>query len=407
MRLKKTVKIESTQVPDYVTRKRLDKYQAEDDVKERLLDFQYWEKFRKPNIAARLQNFVFGGILIDKYNGLRRDEFLLRQYNIKSIAFGSWVKNEDRINFLAALAVAMYDLQTILKTTNLGRKVLQIDWGGIGVKGAAGVFFREHSLITMPRYKRPDKYLARLEDMGFNTSAYRNKFFEPINTPRGTIYTLNKAGKVWIMGTAGWGSFAHEYGHFIDAYIASKALKSDYVTGKYCLPVFDTKDFLKTDPNTNLRYGTLKEKDICRILTGQNIFYKDLLKPEQAFFDWLTAMYFTKSVSKQYGTLYKPNAQYKRLLKYRERYGANWTYWGSIIELWARTFEIYVAEFLSRKGVTNTFLVRADKKFGRDVRYLEGGKVEVIDDDSSYPTRAHVWQNKRVFEKIIDIFVKL
>ena len=155
--------------------------------------------------------------MVDNYNGLRRDEFLIKQYGIKSIGFGSWVKNEDRINFLAILAVSFYDLSTMLKTTNLGKNKLQIDWGGVGRKGAAGVFFGNYNLITMPRYKRPDKYLAQLENLGFDTTRLRQLFFEPITSvQRGTIYTLNKKGKAWIMQTAGWGSFAHEFGHFMD-----------------------------------------------------------------------------------------------------------------------------------------------------------------------------------------------
>jgi hypothetical protein len=407
MPIYKTAKIESTKPPEYRGVKRLDKYIENDETLDRLFEFQYWEKYRKPNIATRLKNFVFGGILVDNYNGLRRDEFLIKQYNLKSIGFGSWVKNEDRINFLAILAVSFYDLSTMFKTTNLGRGVLQLDWGGVGRKGAAGVFFGAYNLITMPRYKRPDKYLAQLESFGMNTDRLRQRFFEPISSvQRGTIYTLNKAGKAWIMQTAGWGSFAHEFGHFMDHTIAKKYIGGsgrNYVSGSSALPTFKSKEFLSSSLSTKKRTAAIDEQYICQMLTGQRLTYNDLNPARKAWFEWLVAMYFIK----QKDQTYRPNTQYKRLIKFCEERGAKWQYWGSIVELWARTWEVYVDEYLSRKGITNRFLVSENAKFGRDVRYLDGGKVVVVDASAAYPTGAHVWENKKVFDKIINIFVKL
>lgn len=405
MPIKKTPKIESTRPPEYTGVKRLDKYIQADETMDRLIEFQYWEKFRKPNIATKLKNFVFGGILIDKYNGLRRDEFLLKQYNIKTIGFGSWVKNEDRINFLAILAVSFYDLSTLLKTTNLGKGKLQIDWGGVGRKNAAGVYFSNFDLITMPRYKRPDKYLATLEKFGYNTQPLRNIYFEKITSvQRGTIYTLNKNGKAWIMTTAGWGSFAHEFGHFMDNQLAKRYIQNErYVSGKNALPLFKSNLFFASNLSTKKRVASVSEEYICEMISGRKLTYNELNPIRKAWFDWLVAMYFVKQRDKTY----RPNGQYKRLLKFTERRGAKWDYWGSIVELWARTFEVYVDESLARKGVTNRFLVASTAKFGRDVRYLDGGKVEVIDAAAAYPTGAHVWENKKVFEKIINIFATL
>jgi hypothetical protein len=405
MPINKTAKIESTRPPEYRRVKRLDKYIEADETIDRLVEFQYWEKYRKPNIATRLKNFVFGGILLDSYNGLRRDEFILKQYNIKSIGFGSWVKNEDRINFLAILAVSFYDLSTVFGSTNLGKGKLQLDWGGVGRKGAAGVFFASYNLITMPRYKRPDKYLAQLEAMGLSTTNLRNRFFEPISSiQRGTIYTLNKEGKAWIMSTAGWGSFAHEFGHFLDHTVAKAYFGSqNFVSGSAALPLFNTKEFLSSSLKTKKRTASIDQKYICEMLTGRRLEYNDLNPASKAWFDWLVAMYFIK----QKDQTYRPNTQYKRLLNYVQENGGKWQYWGSIVELWARTWEVYVDEFLSRKGITNRFLVSKDAKFGRDVRFLDGGKVVIVNASASYPTGSHVWQNKKVFEKIINIFVKL
>lgn len=405
--MKKTSKIESTRPPEYTRVKRLDRYNDSPESIEHVVEFQYWDRYRTPKITNRLKSFIFSGILTDGYNGLRRDEFILKQYNIKSIGFGSWVKNEDRINFLAILAVSLYDLSTILKTNDLGRKRLQLDWGGVGRKGAAGVFFANYDLITMPRYKRPDKYLQQLEKYGLYTGGLIERYFDKINSiQRGTIYTLNKQGKAWIMQTAGWGSWAHEYGHFMDHYIATKYFGSgrsvSFVSGNNTLPDFRSKEFYSSNLKTKQRTASITSDYICSLLTNQKLTYDQLNIASKAFYDWLVAMYFIK----QKDGSFRPNTQYNRLLKFCEERGAKWGYWGSIVELWARSWEVYVSEFLQRKGVNNTFLVKIDKKFGRDIRVLDGGKVVTIDASSAYITGAHVWQNKKYFDKIIDIFVK-
>jgi hypothetical protein len=404
--MKKTAKIESTNIPEISRVKRYDRYLANKEVKARFRDFQYWAMFRKPAIAKGKIDFVFGGILDDVYKGLRRDEHLLKQYNIKSIGFGTWVKNEDRINFLAALSIAFYDLKQVCGSMNLGKGKLQLDWGGVGRKGASGIFFRKDNLISMPRYKRPDKYLAELEKWGGRTSYLKEQYFNSVYTVKGTVYTLNPKGKAWIMQTAGWGSFAHEFGHFIDFRLGQSFDKSGtdkYASGKNALPQFKSNLFLTSNLDRKKRTAAVDEYYISEIITGRNEPYERLNYIEKAFFDWLVAMYFVKQPNKEY----RPNGQYRRLVKFCEDREASWKYWGSLVELWARSFEVYVNEFLERKGIYNRFLVSANAKFGRDIRYLDGGKVEVVDAHSAYVTSAHVWQNKRVFEKIIDIFVKL
>jgi hypothetical protein len=110
-------------------------------------------------------------------------------------------------------------------------------------------------------------------------------------------------------------------------------------------------------------------------------------------------MYFQKTK-----TGYKPNGQYKRLLQ-AKAHGVQWKYWASIVELWARTWEIFVSESLARKGVKNYFLVSGYAKFGRDIRIVDGKPVTVFLGNSVYPTNAHVWANRKVFQNIIDIFV--
>jgi len=205
------------------------------------------------------------------------------------------------------------------------------------------------------------------------------------------------------MSTSGWGSWAHEYGHFMDHYIATKfSGAKNFVTGRNTLPNFKSKEFFSTNLKTKKRIASVTSDYICELLTDKKLSFDQLNEAQKAFHMWLVAMYFIKQKD---GT-FRPNTQYNRILKFCEVNGAKWGYWGSIVELWARSVEVDVVEYLALKNVNNIFLVGINAKFGRDVRFLDGGKVVTINASSAYLTGAHVWQNKKYFEKIIDIFVK-
>ena len=62
--MKKTSKIESTRPPEYTRVKRLDKYNDSVEAIDHVVEFQYWDRYRKPKITTRLKNFIFGGILL-------------------------------------------------------------------------------------------------------------------------------------------------------------------------------------------------------------------------------------------------------------------------------------------------------------------------------------------------------
>lgn len=390
--MKKTTRIEPIVSPPRI--KKYDKYLRNPDVQAEIVEHQYWDLYRKPKVnTGRLKKIIFGGILEDTYNGLRRDEWLLKTYNVKTISYGNWVKNEDRFNFLAILAVSFYDLANLFKDKNLGKKQLTVDWGGIGQGKYKGAFFRDYQLITMPRYIRPDKWLKQLEM--WSISIDKSKYFYRKNVEnRGELLSLNKEGKAMLMRqTSGWGSFAHEFGHFMDYYLGGlNKTPGHWMTGGMKLPWFDKND----------KSLLFTETDLCRLLfNGQKaVSYSQLNRVEKAFFDWLAVMYFQKTKSGGY----KINGQYKRLLGAVAK-GGQWNYWGSIIELWARTWETYVDEALLRKGITNTFLVGGNKKFGRDIRVVQGKPVVLFLGNEVYPTGAHVWENRKVFQNIIDIFV--
>lgn len=116
-------------------------------------------------------------------------------FKFKGYQFGNWVTHEDRFNYLAALTICLFDLNRVLrfKDNNLGLdETLGIAFGARGKKGALAHYEPGSSIINMTRYKEANRFL----------------------TP------LSKAKRFVFSG--GVGSFAHEYGHFLDYFFGSK-----------------------------------------------------------------------------------------------------------------------------------------------------------------------------------------
>lgn len=123
-------------------------------------------------------------------------------YKLRGFQFGNWVTTEDRYNYLAAFYLCLYDLQKVLrfKNNNLGiGGELGIALGARGVSKALAHFEPANLVINISRYKREDVMKKEIEAWG--TPA-------PANIPK----------EVRFFHTGGIGSFAHEYGHFLDLY---------------------------------------------------------------------------------------------------------------------------------------------------------------------------------------------
>lgn len=116
-------------------------------------------------------------------------------FHLKGYQFGNWVTHEDRFNYLAALGICLYDLNRVLrfKGNNLGLdKTLGVAFGARGVKGALAHYEPSTNIINMTRYYE------------------ENRFDEPTEK------------KVRFVFSGGVGSFAHEYGHFLDYFFGSR-----------------------------------------------------------------------------------------------------------------------------------------------------------------------------------------
>lgn len=125
---------------------------------------------------------------------------VVAHFQLSGIGFGNWVTTEDRSNYLNAMIIAFADLNRVLRFAgnNVGvHKHLAVTFGARGRGKALAHYEPGTQIINLTRYK----------DEIFNSEPKEVRF----------------------LGTGGVGSFAHEYGHFLD-YFAGQYLDHDRKT---------------------------------------------------------------------------------------------------------------------------------------------------------------------------------
>lgn len=126
-----------------------------------------------------------------KYADVR---FLENYYGLKAFEFGNWLSQQDRINYLSGLGLALFDLHKLLGFTpkQIGIKgKLSVAFGARGRGKALAHFEPAAFVINLTRYGRPKQLDKR-----------------PLNFRRVNL----------ILQDGGVGSFAHEFAHALDYY---------------------------------------------------------------------------------------------------------------------------------------------------------------------------------------------
>lgn len=122
------------------------------------------------------------------------------RFSIQDIGFGNWVTNEDRFNYLNSLIVCCYDLNKVVGFNyNIGFGYLSVAFGARGKGRALAHYEPAMKIINITRYHE-----------GGSSKIAR------------------------FVATGGMGSFAHEYGHFLDYFAGEyldKSSKFFAVTG--------------------------------------------------------------------------------------------------------------------------------------------------------------------------------
>lgn len=239
-------------------------------------------------------------------------ERIMDLFNLKGFQFGNWLSVEDKWNYINATIHCLYDLNKVVGFNyNIGlNNELGISFGARGSGGALAHYEPQSNIINLTRYKRQDRIVGDVDKV--------QRF----------LYT------------GGVGSFAHEYGHFIDSYFGTygeqlqmfSSLTGWTITERGDLPA--RKDSMRETMNQIM--------EIC--------YWKDREKKIPSWF-------------------------YKRI-----KANTNSNYWICRAEIWARIFEQYVAMKLRKAGAWNIFL--SQKKYGASVYMLpqELKKVEPLID---------------------------
>lgn len=148
---------------------------------------KYW---RSQGIKPFYKKFRPGLNLDEITDLLDGEETVLKRFSLKGIEFGNWVTNEDRVNYIAASIISLYDLNKILKfNNNLGLdKTLSLAFGSRGQGLASAHFEPANWVINITRYNKD----TTTENKEFN-----------------------------FLYSGGVGAFAHEYGHFLDYFFGT------------------------------------------------------------------------------------------------------------------------------------------------------------------------------------------
>lgn len=227
---------------------------------------------------------------------------VLSFYHLKGLEYGRWVNFADRKDYLAAINLAFYDLNQILKfDNNIGFDVLNFAVGARGSQRALAHYEPGSNSINITRFHRK----------------LNNNLF---SLPATKLELLEKTG--------GISSIAHEYGHFLDFLFGGYI---DQVPGAFALtspPGFRKQSSIAFMPiapvGGEIRQQTEK--------VMQSIIWKTL------------------PAGTEPGQL---TSYYEKLKKIAE---GKRDYYLRRTEIFARAFEVYIYEKLRKKKILNKAL---------------------------------------------------
>lgn len=285
-------------------------------------------------------------------------EFIINTYKLSGLEFGNWVNQVRRLDYCLATIIAFYDLQKVvkIKNNNLGlNKNIGMAYGARGMAAAYAHYEPDTKVINLTRDRRIDKQINPFTGMPIATYASSDlEKWENLTNDMRKQYS-------------GYGSIAHEYGHALDYVLAELFTKgrSTALSGG--------RATLVSYKNSESAYNHFLDAIYNR---------KSVLNElEKAFLDCFEPLLFTKG---------KPTGFYRRVYEYAQLKS---DYWSRLNEIWARTFETYVAYQLSKTNIKDYYLVREGKGKYR----TELGK----DAYNVYPTFGEIAKHERKIAKFL------
>ncbi len=269
---------------------------------------EYW-RFNRPVIQFEPRNVRIrkGPALPDSLR--LDDEFsLIRYFGLRGVEYGQWLTQQDRVNYLAGCALALYDLSTVLNfhPKQIGLyDILSVAFGARGRGKALGHFEPSTFAVNLTRFKRPPKVRNRRD-------------------------SFDRSEQIHFSG--GIGTFCHEFGHALDYYGGMFIEKAPaHLKGK------ERKQWLSLSFHRSTRTFPDKELMGKSSLRGkmERLLNKIIWASPGVFSDY-----------------------YDRVIWTCKSLEINSEYWVQRNELFARAFEVYVLSKMHQKVWFNTFLQR-------------------------------------------------
>lgn len=236
-------------------------------------------------------------------------------FKLKGIQFGNWTTTEDRHDYLALTYLCLTDMNKVLKfkSKNMGLDgKLAFAFGSRGQGSALAHYESGSQVINITRYWRTDKI---------------NKIRYSLGKPM--FASIPKQER--FEKTGGAGSFAHEYGHFLD-----------YTFGRY----------IAVNKDTNWLTGTYRTTAIT--IDKQK---HPLRKAMKEVMDSILL-----------------NSKGERS-KYSQRIMGLGEYTNRRLEVFARIFEQYIADKLRKLKIKNKFLT---EPVYNKANYLRPSELEKV-----------------------------
>lgn len=253
----------------------------------------YWNKEQRLKVIFQPGNReIRTGPEIPKSYFFADMKFLEAFYDLRAIEFGNWLSQQDRVNYVAGLGLALYDLHRVIDfkphQISLGGK-LSVAFGARGRGSALAHFEPETFAINITRYSRPKK------------GSHNHSGFKRIKL---------------LTASGGVGSFAHEFAHALDYYAGKyiKVSKGGALSHGRSTRIYPDKK-LMLEINSSGQMERLLNKIIWKSEGKHSAYYERLLKNKT-----LTKYYFYRN------------------------------------ELFARAFEVYIQYKMAKRKYKNIFL---------------------------------------------------
>lgn len=258
---------------------------------------KYWKQRGILNMFLKFRP----GFIVPRDLPINTPAPVIRKFKLKGLEFGNWVGVEDRKNYLAALTIALLDLNNILGFNF-----------NIGLNGTVGIAFGARGSASALAHFEPNSFMINLTRHKSLTRV--NKIRESLGQKR--LTSSDEVTRYLFEKTGGVGSLAHEYGHALDFFFGT-FIHQDR-TNRALTFAFSTKTRFSIDyPENSLRYLALKVIDA--------IIWE------------------------------KPGKYTEYYVKLKKDFDDN-EYWFRQAELFARAFEVYISHKLNEAGIINKFL---------------------------------------------------